>query len=105
MRGLVVVGILALSLFLLFSHWTSAESTPTTDQPFHVSISCMSNSGTVVQFQSNKDVQNLKVADICDKTDVPANWTVQCYTSRQKDAVSVQFEIDGHLKETTVPCT
>ena len=105
MRGLVVVGILALSLFLVFSHWTSAESTPASDPPFHVNVTCTNNGGTIVQFHSNKAVENLKIGEICDKTDVPANWTVQCYSSEKRDAVSVQFEIDGHLKETTVPCT
>ena len=104
MRGLVVfVGIVLLS-WLLLGNITTAETKKETTVITPAVVSCTTSNGTYVSFKANVAVKNLDIEGICQRDEVPAGWTVQCYTSEARDGVSLSFDTPDGTKESHVVC-
>jgi hypothetical protein len=106
MRGLVVVGVAALLLFLYFSNVGSAQSSPDLKSPQPPAIiTCTQDSGTTVVFKASKDVTNLHIGTYCSHEEVPAGWSVVCRVGKPLDNVVVSYTYKGDERRTKVTCS
>jgi len=106
MRGLVVVGVAALLLFLYYSNIGSAQSSPATPSPQPPAlITCTQDTGTTVIFKANAPVSDLRIGTYCSHEEVPEGWSVVCRVGKPVDMVNVAYTYKGDERRTQVTCS
>ena len=102
----MVVGVVAIMGFLLYSNLVSAQNSPEAlPQKPPAVVSCTQDTGTTVVFKANEDIENLSIGTYCSHSEVPSGWSVVCRVGKPVDYVDVSYTVKGHERRTKVACS